>query len=43
MHLLKNNNDKYVYEVINNNYNLPIYNSTSVMTWSTCLYNVHCI
>ena len=29
--LLKNKNDKYVYEIINNNYNLPTY-ITSVMT-----------
>ena len=31
MRLLKNNNNKYVYEVVNNNYNLPTYNSTSML------------
>jgi len=32
--LLRNKNDKYVYEIINNHYNLSTY-ITSVMTWGT--------
>jgi len=40
--LINNKNDKYVYKVINNNYNLSTC-ITSVMTWGTYVKCVYCI